>query len=104
MRFAGYVLLVLISFICMVHGQTTMSTDQRVLTGPEWRLLSLGPAGSEVGVVAGTKVTLTFGEDGRASVDLAVDQAPASYTVHAAFAGDGMHLGSEATSSFEIRR
>jgi len=45
MRFAGYVLLVLMSFICMVHGQTTMSTDQRVLTGPEWRLLSLGPAG-----------------------------------------------------------
>jgi hypothetical protein len=51
----------------------------------------------------GTEAKALTGDDGRASVDLAVDQAPASYTVHAAFAGDGTHLGSEATSSFEIR-
>jgi heat shock protein HslJ len=81
MRFAGYVPLVLMSFIIMVHGQTTMSTDQRVLTGPEWRLLSLGPTGSEVGVIAGTKVTLTFGEDGRASGSTGCNSYSGTYQV-----------------------
>jgi len=43
------------------------------------------------------------GEDGRASAELALDQPPASYTVHASVVGDASHLASEATSPFEIR-
>ena len=81
MRFAGYVLLVLMSFAFMVQAQTTMSTDQRVLTGREWRLLSLGPTGAEATVVAGTKVTLTFGEDGRASGSTGCNSYSGTYQV-----------------------
>jgi heat shock protein HslJ len=67
----------------LAQAQTgrTMSTDQRVLTGPEWRLVSLGPAGSEAGVVAGTTVTLKFGEDGRASGSTGCNSYSGTYHV-----------------------
>jgi len=58
-----------------------MSTDQRVLTGPEWRLLSLGPTGSEATVVAGTTVTLRFGEDGRANGSTGCNSYSGTYQV-----------------------
>lgn len=69
MRSQVLVVLLLMTVPALVHAQPgrNMSTDQRVLTGTEWQLVSLGPAGSEADVVAGTTVTLTFGEDGRAS-------------------------------------
>lgn len=58
----------LASFAVLAQSQTSrdLATDQRVLTGTEWRLVSFGPAGSEASLVAGTTVTLKFGEDGRA--------------------------------------
>jgi heat shock protein HslJ len=58
-----------------------LSTDQRVLTGTEWRLVSLGPAGSETDVIAGTTVTLKFGEDGRASGSTGCNMYNGSYQV-----------------------
>ena len=58
--------LILTSVAVLAQSQT-LSTDQRVLTGTEWRLVSFGPAGNEASLVAGTTVTLKFGEDGRAS-------------------------------------
>src|ERR1700752_3575335 len=71
MRFRRSLLavLVLMSFAALVQSQTSrdLSTDQRVLTGIEWRLVFFGPAGSEESLVAGTTVTLKFGEGGRAS-------------------------------------
>lgn len=71
MRFKRSVLTVLavLSFAVVAQSQTSrdLSTDQRVLRGTEWRLVSLGPAGAEADIVAGTTVTLKFGEDGRAT-------------------------------------
>ena len=66
-----------------VYGQTgrSMSTDQRVITGIEWRLISLGPAGSETPVVAGTTVTLRFAEDNRASGSTGCNSYSGSYQV-----------------------
>ena len=55
--------------------------DQRVLTGIEWRLVSLGPTGSEEDVVAGTTVTLRLGEDGRASGSTGCNSYGGSYQV-----------------------
>lgn len=81
MRLAGYVLLVLIGFSAVAQGQTTMSTDQRVLTGVEWRLVSLGAAGAEASLVAGTTVTLRFGEDGRASGSTGCNSYGGTYQV-----------------------
>ena len=79
MRFAACVL-ALISFAVLVQGQT-MSTDQRVLTGTDWRLVSLGPAGAETNVIAGTTVTLRFGEDGRASGSTGCNSYSGTYQV-----------------------
>ncbi|HYV10576.1 MAG TPA: META domain-containing protein [Pyrinomonadaceae bacterium] len=82
MRFTGLVL-ALISLSVASNAQTgrTMSTDQRVLTGIEWRLASLGPAGSETGVVAGTTVTLRFAEDNRASGSTGCNNYNGTYQV-----------------------
>lgn len=65
--FPVFLILVLIGGDVLAQAQTSrnLSTDQRVLTGTDWRLVSLGPAGNEADVVAGTMVTLKFGEDGR---------------------------------------
>jgi heat shock protein HslJ len=69
------------SLAVVVQAQTGMSTDQRVLTGIDWRLLSLGPAGAERGVIAGTTVTLKFGEDGRASGSTGCNSYSGTYQV-----------------------
>ena len=62
-------LVLILSVFLVANAQTgrNLSTDQRALAGTEWHLVSLGPAGSEASLVAGTTVTLKFGEDGRAS-------------------------------------
>src|SRR5215213_595366 len=76
-------LFVLVSMSVGAYGQTGrgMSTDQRVLTGIDWRLASLGPAGAETGVVAGTTVTLRFGEDDRASGSTGCNSYSGTYQV-----------------------
>jgi META domain-containing protein len=77
------ILVVLLSLIPVVHGQTggNLATDQRVLSGTDWRLVSLGPAGAEAGLVAGTTVTLRFGEDGRASGSTGCNSYNGTYQV-----------------------
>ena len=85
------VVLALMSFAAVVHSQTTrdLSTDQRVLTGIEWRLVSFGPSGSEANIVAGTTVTLRFGEDGQASGSTGCNSYGGTYQVH----GDSISFG-----------
>jgi len=82
MRFTGLVL-VLMSVAVVAYGQTgrSMSTDQRVLTGIDWRLVSLGPTGAETSVVAGTTVTLRLGEDNRASGSTGCNSFSGTYQV-----------------------
>jgi heat shock protein HslJ len=67
----------------LAQGQTSrnLSTDQRVLTGSDWKLVSIGPSGAEVDVVAGTTVTLRFGEDGRASGSTGCNSYSGTYQV-----------------------
>jgi heat shock protein HslJ len=93
MRFRRSVLavLALMSFAVMVQSQTSrdLSTDQRVLTGIDWRLVSFGPAGSEETLVAGTTVTLKFGEDGRASGSTGCNSYSGTYQVR----GDNISVG-----------
>ena len=67
MRFAVLVFLVLFATVlAQAQPGRDLTTDQRVLTGIEWRLVSLGPTGAEQDVVPGTTVTLRLGDDGRA--------------------------------------
>ena len=82
MRFQSLVVYLLIMSVA-AYGQTgrSMSTDQRVLAGIDWRLVSLGPAGSETPVVAGTTVTLRFGEDNRASGSTGCNSFSGTYQV-----------------------
>ena len=82
MRSQSLVMALLIMSVA-VYGQTgrSMSTDQRVLTGIEWRLISLGPAGSETTAIAGTTVTLRFGEDNRASGSTGCNSFSGAYQV-----------------------
>jgi heat shock protein HslJ len=83
MRFPKYIVgvLALMSLAVVVQAQTGLSTDQRTLVGPEWRLVTFGPAGAETGVVAGTTVTLRFGEDGRASGSTGCNSYSGTYQV-----------------------
>ena len=93
MRFRRSVLAVvaLVSFAVLAQAQTSrdLSTDQRVLTGIDWRLVSFGPAGSEASLVAGTTVTLKFGEDGRASGSTGCNSYSGTYQVR----GDSILFG-----------
>ena len=93
MRFRGSVLgvLVLMTFYVVAQSQTSrdLSTDQRVLTGTEWRLVSFGPSGSEADVIAGTGVTLKFGEDGRAGGSTGCNSYGGTYQVR----GDNISFG-----------
>ncbi len=84
-------ILALLSFAVLAHAQTgrNLSTDQRVLTGTEWRLVSFGAAGSETSLVAGTTVTLKFGEDGRASGSTGCNSYGGTYQVR----GDNISFG-----------
>ena len=83
--------LVLMSFAVLAQSQTTrdLSTDQRLLTGSEWRLVSFGPSGAEASLVAGTTVTLKFGEDGRASGSTGCNSYGGTYQVR----GDNISFG-----------
>jgi heat shock protein HslJ len=83
MRFPKYIVgvLALMSLAVVVQAQTGLSTDQRTVVGPEWRLVTFGPAGAETGVVAGTTVTLRFGEDGRASGSTGCNSYSGTYQV-----------------------
>lgn len=83
MRSQIFMLALLVTMSIVASGQTGrgMSTDQRVITGIDWRLASLGPAGAETGVVAGTTVTLRFGEDDRASGSTGCNSFSGTYQV-----------------------
>jgi heat shock protein HslJ len=93
MRFVRHLglLAVLLATGFVVHGQPgrNLSTDQRVLTGTDWRLVSLGPAGAEADIVAGTTVTLKFGDDGRASGSTGCNSYSGTYQVR----GDSLTFG-----------
>lgn len=84
MRFAGSILAVLLVVGCAapVGAQETrnLSTDQRVLKGTEWQLVSIGPSGAEANLVPGTTVTLKFGEDNRASGSSGCNSYSGSYS------------------------
>ncbi|HEX5603105.1 MAG TPA: META domain-containing protein [Pyrinomonadaceae bacterium] len=90
MRSQSLVMAVLIMSVA-AYGQTgrSMSTGQRVLTGIEWRLISLGPAGSETTAVAGTTVMLRFAEDNRASGSTGCNSFSGAYQVR----GDNISFG-----------
>ncbi|HKR14597.1 MAG TPA: META domain-containing protein [Pyrinomonadaceae bacterium] len=66
-----------------------MSTDSRALAGTNWRLVSFGAAGTEENIVPGTKPTLNFGEDGRASGSTGCNSFSGTYTVR----GDNVSFG-----------
>jgi heat shock protein HslJ len=93
MRFRRYcwVLVVLLTASFVAHAQTSrnLSTDQRVLTGTDWRLVSLGPAGAETEVIPGTTVTLKFGDDGRAGGSTGCNSFSGTYQVR----GDTVSFG-----------
>jgi len=63
-----------------------LATDQRVLTGTEWRLVSLGPAGAAAHVLPGTNATLNFEDNGRAGGSTGCNSYGGSYQVR----GDGI--------------
>jgi heat shock protein HslJ len=76
-------LVLILAVLLVANAQTgrNLTTDQRVLAGTEWHLVSLGPAGGESGLVAGTTVTLNFGEDGRASGSTGCNNYGGTYQV-----------------------
>ena len=83
-------LLILCVFVvAQAQPGRNMATDQRVLAGTDWRLVSFGPAGGEVGLVAGTTVTLKFGEDGRVSGSTGCNSYGGTYQVR----GDTISFG-----------
>ena len=84
-------LMILLATGFVVHGQPgrNLSTDQRVLTGTDWRLVSLGPSGAETDIVAGTTVTLKFGDDGRATGSTGCNSYSGTYQVR----GDSLSFG-----------
>jgi heat shock protein HslJ len=83
------VLILCIFFVAQAQPGRNMSTDQRVLAGTDWRLVSLGPAGGETNLVAGTTVTLKFSEDGRASGSTGCNSYSGTYQVR----GDAISFG-----------
>ena len=88
MRFSRYsqslVALLVLCFELLAQAQPgrDLATDQRVLTGIEWQLVSLGPTGGEQDVVPGTTVTLRLGEDGRAGGSTGCNTYGGNYQVH----------------------
>ena len=82
MRFVVLVFLVLsVAVLAQAQPGRELSTDQRVLTGIEWRLVSLGPTGAEQDVVQGTTVTLRLGDDGRAGGSTGCNSYGGNYQV-----------------------
>ena len=87
-KFLSILLLLSVSFV--VHAQDrNLATDSRVLTGTDWRLVSIGPSGAEMPVVTGTTVTLKFGEAGRASGSTGCNTYSGAYEVR----GDNISFG-----------
>ena len=84
-------LVLILSVFLVANAQTgrNMSTDQRALAGTEWHLVSLGPANGDASLVAGTTVTLKFGEDGRASGSTGCNAYSGTYQVR----GDTLSFG-----------
>lgn len=84
-------ILALLGFAALAQSQTSrdLSTDQRVLTGTEWRLVSFGAGSSETSLVAGTTVTLRFGEDRRASGSTGCNSFGGTYQIR----GDNITFG-----------
>ena len=89
MRWPLLVVLLLLTAPARAQTSRDLSTDQRVLAGTEWRLVSLGPSGAETDVVPGTTVTLKFGEDGRASGSTGCNSYGGTYEVR----GDRITFG-----------
>lgn len=83
------ILILCVFFVAQAQPGRNMSTDQRVLAGTDWRLVSLGPSGGEASLVAGTTVTLKFGEDGRASGSTGCNSYSGTYQVR----GDTISFG-----------
>lgn len=75
----------------LVQAQTgrDLSTDGRVLTGVEWRVVSFGPSNNEANVLAGTTLSLRFGEDRSASGSSGCNMFRGTYEVR----GDTLSLG-----------
>ncbi len=75
----------------LVQAQTgrDLSTDGRVLTGVEWRVVSFGPAGNEANVIAGTTLSLRFVEDRSVSGSAGCNMFRGTYEVR----GDTLTLG-----------
>ncbi|HSL56119.1 MAG TPA: META domain-containing protein [Pyrinomonadaceae bacterium] len=59
----------------------TLAQAQSGLTGIDWRLVSLGPAGAETDVIAGTTVTLKLAEDERVSGSTGCNNYGGTYQV-----------------------
>ena len=76
-------ILLLIIFAVLVQGQTSrgLATDQRVLTGIDWQLVSLGPVGAETTVVTGTTVTLKLAADQRVNGSTGCNSYGGAYQV-----------------------
>lgn len=73
-------LLVILLLLCAAP-LAQAQPDQRVLTGVEWQLVSLGPTGAEQNLVPGTTVTLRLGEDGRVGGSTGCNSYGGSYQV-----------------------
>ena len=81
MRFLMVLLMLCAAPLAQAQPGRELSTDQRVLTGVEWRLVSLGPTGAEQDVIPGTTVTLRLGDDGRANGSTGCNSYGGSYQV-----------------------
>lgn len=77
------VVVVMLSFYVSSRAQRIqdLSTDQRVLNGTEWTLVSFGPAGGENDLIAGTEVTLKFQDDTRVGGSTGCNSYGGSYQV-----------------------
>lgn len=82
-------LLILSALLVQAQPGRQMSTDSRALAGTNWRLVSFGPVGVEENIVPGTKPTLNFAEDGRASGSTGCNSFSGTYTVR----GDTISFG-----------
>jgi heat shock protein HslJ len=82
-------LLFLCGFLGQAQSSRQLSTDNRSLVGREWRLVSMGPVGNETDVIPGTRPTLSFGEDRRASGSTGCNSFSGTYEVN----GDRISFG-----------
>ena len=82
-------LLCLGAIVVQAQPGRQMSTGNRSLAGTNWRLASFGPTGNEENIIPGTRPTLNFGEDGRASGSTGCNSFSGTYTVR----GDTISFG-----------